>query len=284
MSKTVSISNGKLSVVISTKGAEMKSIKCGEKERLWEGNPAVWPGQAPLMFPVCGGLRDDKFVFEGKEYTLEKHGYGRHCEFELESSGADYAVFLLCSNENSHKYFPFDYELRVKYSLSDTRINIEYDVKNTSSTDMYFSIGGHEAYACPEGIEEYSVIFEEEEVLDSHILNGNLLEHKTINLGTNTRELPLKYEYFAVDAQVFLNLKSRRATLKNRKTGESLSVEFEGFDYFLLWTKPDAKYICLEPWCCCQDFVDSNYDITQKLGIIRLEPGKVCVKNHSIVF
>lgn len=282
MSREITISNGCINVKISTKGAEMKSITKGGREMLWNGDPAVWAAQTPLMFPICGGLKDDKFIYDGKEYILEKHGYGRHTEFEIEKADAERATFLLVSDAESHKVYPFDYELRVTYTLDGAKVNIEYNVKNTSVGDMYFSIGGHEGYACPEGIEEYSVIFSEKEDLTSNILNGNLLEYNTCSLGNNTNELSLKYEYFAIDAQVFLNLKSKKVTLKNRANGEERTVEFKGFDYFLLWTKPGAKYICMEPWCGCQDFVDSDYDITKKRGIIKLAKNETCVKVHSI--
>ena len=92
----------------------------------------------------------------------------------------------------------------------------------------------------------------------------------------------LKYEYFAVDAQVFLNLKSRRAILKNRRTGRSIEVTYEDADYFLLWTKPNGRYICIEPWSGIPDFVDSDCDITHKIGIIKLGAGETSVKKHSI--
>ncbi len=284
MSEIITISNESISVSISTRGAELKSIVVDGKERLWGGNPDVWYGQAPLLFPVCGGLRDNKYVYDGKEYTLEKHGYARTSEFEAETTEKEKAVFLLCSNEESRKKYPFDYELRVIYTLEGKSLRVDYEVKNLTDGDMYFSIGAHEGYDCPEGIENYTVVFEREEELDSNILNGNLLEHKTINLGRKTKELPLKYDYFAVDAQVFLNLKSRKVSLRNNETNETVSVKFDGFDYFLLWTKPNGNYICLEPWCCFQDFVDSNYDITEKPGMIKLGKNEISKKTHSIVF
>lgn len=40
--------------------------------------------------------------------------------------------------------------------------------------------------------------------------------------------------------------------------------------FFLLWTKLGAKYICMEPWCGCQDFVDTDYGFKNKKGIIKL--------------
>lgn len=280
----VTISNNYISVTVSSKGAEMKSVTKNGKEMLWSGDPNVWAGQAPVLFPICGGLRDDKFVYEGKEYTLFKHGYARMSEFELESHSAEKAVFLLKSDEESRKNYPFDYEFRIIYTLNGSTVDVEYNIKNLSDGAMYFSVGAHEGYACPEGIEEYSIIFEENENLYSSILNGNLLEYNTLNVGKGIKELPLKYEYFAIDALVFLNLKSKCVKLRNRKTGQEIDVAFDGFDYFLLWTKPNAPYICIEPWCGIPDFVDSDYDITGKKGIIRLDKDGVCVKKHSINF
>ena len=89
----VTLSNGKLTVEISEKGAEMKRITLDGKERLWNGDPAYWTGTAPVLFPVCGGLPDDKFTYGGKEYTLKKHGFARHMMFEVEKVSGISAVF-----------------------------------------------------------------------------------------------------------------------------------------------------------------------------------------------
>ncbi len=282
MAEQLVISNEYISVTISARGAEMQSINKGGKEILWDGNPEVWAAHAPVLFPICGGLKEDKFILDGKEYTVQKHGYARFEEFEVEYSDKEKAVFLLRSNEESLKNFPFEYELRIIYTLDGCKVNIEYNVKNLSKGDMYFSIGSHEGYACPEGIEEYSIVFDKCEDLDSSILDGNLLEYNTVNVGKNTCELPLRYEYFAVDALVFLSLKSRKLSLKNKATGETVGVEFDGADYLLLWTKPGAKYICIEPWSGIPDFVDSDFDITNKKGITKLGANDTYVKKHSI--
>ena len=284
MAEQLILSNNRINATFSTKGAELISVLKDGKEKIWIGDPAVWGCHAPLLFPICGGLRDDKYVYNGKDYTLQKHGYARFVEFEVESHSDNSIVFLHKFNKETLKNFPFEYELRVIYTLNGSEIKVGYNVKNLADSDMYFSVGGHEGYYCPEGIEEYSVIFDKPEILDSSILNGNLLEYNTINVGENTCELPLKYEFFAVDALVFLNLKSRKVSLKNRKTGEKVGLEFEGHDFLLLWTKPGAKYICMEPWCGCQDFVDSDYDFKNKKGIIKLSGREEKTKTHKIIF
>ncbi|MCR4718915.1 MAG: aldose 1-epimerase family protein [Firmicutes bacterium] len=284
MSKEVKIQNSSLAVTISSIGAEITSVKKGEKELIWQADPTVWKGHAPLLFPICGGLKDDKFIYDGKEYIIAKHGFARNSEFEVETASKDNATFLLKSNDETKKCYPFDFELRVIYSLKENELTVTYDIKNTTDGDMYFSIGSHEAYSCPGGINEWSVIFDKEEDLIATPVDGPLLTYDENVLAKNTRILPLKDGYFEIDALVFLNLKSRKLTLKNDKTGDEIKLDFDGFPYLLIWTKPNAKYICLEPWCGIPDFVDSDFDITKKNGIIHQKKGEGTNRTHKILF
>ena len=284
MAEQLILLNEQIKATFSTKGAELISLEKNGKEQIWIGDPEVWPSHAPILFPICGGLKEDKYLYNGKEYTLQKHGYIRFTEFQVESKSENKIVFLHRFNEETLKQFPFEYELRIIYTLDGSSLRIDYSVKNLSKDEMYYSIGGHEGYYCPEGIEDYSIIFEKPEMFDSTVLNGNLLENFTINVGKNTCELPLKYEYFAVDALSFLDLKSRKVSLKNRKTGEERLLEFKDHDVFFVWTKPGAKYVCLEPWCGCPDFMDSEYDFRSKRSIIRLSGKEETTRTHTITF
>ena len=280
----VTLKNNIMSVEISEKGAEMRRVTVNGEERLWSGDPAFWTGTAPVMFPICGGLPDDKFTYAGKEYTLIKHGFARLTDFEVEKQNGLSATFLLKSNAETLKMYPWEFEFRITYSLKGSRIKIDYDVKNLSDDTMYVSPGAHEAYACPEGIADYDVIFENKETLYSCELVGNLISENRIPIIKDTDTLPLYYSYFAVDALVFKDLKSRFATLRNRKTGKSTSVSFEGFDYFLLWTKPQAGYICMEPWTGIPPMIGSDKDITEKEGITAVKAGDTLKATHSIYF
>jgi galactose mutarotase-like enzyme len=284
MSKEIKITSESLKVTISTMGAEITSIKKGEKELIWQADPNVWKGHAPLLFPTCGGLKEDKFVYCGKDYTMPKHGFARTSEFEIETVTENSAAFLLKSNSETKNCYPFDFELRVIYSLNKSELTVTYNIKNMTNGDMYFSIGSHEAYSCPDGISEWSIIFEKSEDFIATPVNGPLLTYDENVILKNTRILPLKDEYFEIDALVFQNLKSRKLILKNDRTGYEIGLDFDGFPYLLVWTKPNAKYICIEPWCGIPDFVDSNFDITKKKGIMRLEKEGNTTRTHKIIF
>ena len=280
----ITLKNSMMTVDIDTNGAEIRRITVNGEDRLWNGNPAVWHGTAPVLFPMCGGLRDDKFTHCGKEYTLQKHGFARKMNFEVESETETLAVLLLKSNEETLKQFPWEFEFRVKFALDCGRIAVTYDVKNLSDDTMYMSCGAHEAYACPEGIEQYDVIFEREETLNAWNLNGNLLDGKLTPVLKESRILPLYNRYFDVDALVFKDIKSHFVTLRNRVTGKSVSLDFTGFEYFLLWTKPGAGYVCLEPWNGITPLENSSYELSEKEGITSVEPGCNYALTHKIYF
>ena len=113
-------------------------------------------------------------------------------------------------------------------------------------------------------------------------LNGNLLENKYVEMTNNSKSLALKYDYFKVDALVFKNIDFNKVALAHRDGQRILELEFDKAKYFLLWTKPGAKYICLEPWCGIQDIVGSDYDITRKEGIISLPKGDTYSFVHTV--
>lgn len=278
----VTLKNSNLEVKINELGAEVKSIYGFDTEYIWEGKREIWGNSCPLLFPICGGLKEDKYTVYGEEYSLPKHGYARNTMFRVESATDTTAVFLHTSNDETKKCFPFDYELRVCYTLSGTSLKIEYRVDNKSDKTMYFSIGSHEGYYTPDGIEDYDVIFDQNETLDTSALYGNLLADKTRRILKDSNTLALYEKYFAIDALVFKNIKSRSAVLRNRRNGKAIKVDFGFAKYFLIWHKPSAPFICLEPWAGIPDTVGSDYDIAKKEGIISLDAAKTYTAEHTI--
>ncbi len=279
----IEIKNDKLSVGINTYGSELMYINSSNgTEFLWNGNKEVWSYRAPVLFPICGGLKDDKYTFEGKEYSLKKHGFARKSEFRGKLMSDTKAEFVMEANEETLKMFPFSFRFTIIFELDGNKLKVSNIVENLSSCEMYFSVGAHEGYFCPEGIEEYELHFDEKQTLDSFVLNGNLLEDNSVRIIENSNILTLRYEYFKVDALVFKNIEFKGVTLSHKKSSKKVRVTFDNVNYFLLWTKPDANYICLEPWNGVQDIFGSSYDITKKEGIIKLDAGKTHTFIHSI--
>lgn len=278
----ITLKNNDLTVTVSERGAELGSVLCDGTSYLWSGNPEIWSGTAPLLFPVCGSLKKDTYTHEGKTYRLEKHGYARKTLFEVESADDTHAVFLHVSNDETKQCYPFDYELRVSFTLRARSIQVGYEVKNKSGKTMYFNIGSHEAYATPEGIEAYDVIFPESETLYSNGLSGPLLTEELIPILKDSRYLPLYESYFDMDTLIFKDIKSHSATLRNRKNGRAVRVDFPDADHLMIWHKQGAPFICLEPWNGLPDLVDSSLELCEKASIKALEKDGVYRATHTV--
>ncbi len=278
----ICLSNGIISAEISELGAEIKSIKKDGYEYIWSGDKRVWGNTAPVLFPILGFLKDGKYTLDGKTYEMTKHGIVRGKTFSVESVTEASATMLYKHNEETLKMYPYEFELRVIFTLEGSSVRIEYRVNNNNDREMYFTVGAHEAYATPEGIEDYDIIFPNKENLETMLLNGGLLQHNTMTIGINTEYLPLYDKYFILDTLIFENLKSKELILKNRKTDRSVKIEFPDCPYLAIWHKPSAGYICIEPWSGLPDREDTNYDIKTKAGIMSLAPRGIYSNIHTI--
>ena len=276
------LKNERISAKINERGAELKSLRRDEVEYIWEGKPEIWNFSAPLLFPICGGLKDDCFTHGGKTYQLQQHGYARMTDFEVESATDTCAVFLHRSDEETKKSFPFDYELRVRYSLEGDALRIDYLVRNTGEETMYFNIGSHEGFYTPEGIEDYDVIFPEKETLNTCLLCGKLLSGHHLPILKDSSVLSLYEKYFTVNALVFKDLVSRSVVLRNRKTGRAIGVEFPDAPYFLIWHKPGSPYICLEPWNGIPDSTEADGELSHKEAITALAAHEEFYYSHTV--
>ena len=279
----VAIKNEFLEVLISSVGAEIQSVRSKDgKEYIWQGDPAYWNKHAPVLFPICGGLNDGYYTLEGKRYDLAKHGFSRTAEFEISAQGEDHVEFLLRDSEESRKHYPYSFAFRVIYELDGASLKVTYDAENLDDKVMYCTFGGHEAYACPEGIEAYELEFPEKETLYAYALNGDLLTDYTKLMVNNSNILPLDDKHFVLDALVFRNVKSNSVTLRSKITKRRVRVDFDGFDYLVLWHKHTAPYLCIEPWCGVQDVAGSSPRLSEKEGLHAVAVGGHFARTHVI--
>lgn len=284
--QTVKLHNECLAVEISTRGAEIQSVRGADgEEYIWQGDASVWwKGRAPLLFPICGGLKDDAYTLNGQSYHLEKHGYIRFQHFTVEEQAANRLVLLHTSTDETKKQYPFDYAFRAVFELDGAELTVTYSVQNLSADTMYFSVGAHEAYATPGGLEEYSIVFEKPVTLYHTPLTGNYLSEEQVCILENGTELPLKYDYFAVDALVFKNANLGKARLVRRGGGTRAEIDFPDFPHLLLWMIPKADYICIEPWMGIPDGVDEGGELSAKKSITALCAGGQYRAAHKIRF
>ena len=281
----VQIKNEFLTVEINPFGAELFSIKNNEGyEYLWQGNPDVWSGRAPVLFFFSCGLIDDEFIYEGKAYNLEKHGFAKKSDFEVELVEENKAVFLLKNNDILRKHYPFEFEFRVIFTLNKNSLVVEYKVDNIDNKDIYFSFGAHEAYSCPGGLNGYYVEFEKDTPLARYHVTGNFMNGNSTPVLMDGNKLYLKDEFFEKDAIILPNIDSNKVWVKHVNNKHTVEVDFTGFKNLLIWTKPGAEYLCIEPWNGLPDYLGFDKTIENKKDIITVSKGNDYSLTHTIKF
>ncbi len=268
------IENEYLTAQIDDMGAQLHSLVTKDDgfEYLWQGNPDVWYGQAPVLFPVIGQLFEDKFRYDGKDYPLAKHGFARKMLFEAADVEGARAVFILRSNEETLQMFPFNFEFAVCFELVGRAIKVTHTVTNLDDKTMYFSCGAHPGFNCAIG--DYLEFEESEEGAQVE-----KIDKENIIIGTKFdveleegRRLRLTPDLFAEDALIFSDLNSNVVTLKSDNSERSVRFDFGDAPFLGIWAKPNAPYVCIEPWYGVNDDRIRYEDVSQKRGIQSLEP------------
>ncbi len=278
--KTI-ISNNNFSAAFNHKGAELISFKKDETEFIWNGNPEFWDKHSPVLFPIVGTLKNNQYQYNNQTYTLSRHGFARDMEFDLIQKTNKNAVFSLKSSEETLKNYPFEFELQIIYTLENNKLIIQYKVLNNGNENMYFSIGAHPAFSLPDNFENYAVEFGNQQSLECYLLEDNLLSKNTKSIELENGKLQLNYDLFKNDALIFKDFEQKELIL-TENSKPFLKVNFEGFPDLGIWTKPNAPFLCIEPWFGYSDSLENNGNLSQKEGIQKIDSQSEFNASYSI--
>jgi galactose mutarotase-like enzyme len=284
------IKNEILEFSVNLKGAELFSIRDVRtgQQYMWEANPAIWGSTAPVLFPIIGCLKDDSYLFNGKEYTLPRHGFIRGNEkMELEYRTQDRVSFSLQYSQEILKIYPFRFKFIIDYILDGNKIRVWHRILNLGDGEMFFSLGGHPAFKCPifddEKYSDYFLEFDREETsLCYGPMENGLIGPETRSIIENDKFIYLNTNTFDKGALVFKKLNSSGITLVNKKRGPVIRVDFHGFPYLGIWAKPNAPFVCIEPWLGIADNWNSDRKFETKEGILLLTAGEKFEASFSI--
>lgn len=285
------LKNDLLLINIKSIGAELCAINSTKNDInfMWHADSNIWGSHAPNLFPIIGCMKDDSYTYNGETYPMTKHGFVRNNDTLKVKKQTDTEItFVLSSSSETLKMFPFYFEFKIGYTLKNNILTINHSVKNKGKKTMYFSLGGHPAFTCPlyknEDYTDYQLKFEKAENSESYLLDMNtgLVTTKTKPVFDTNTTINLHGDLFNEDALIFKDLKSRKVTLEHKNKGGILSVNFDDFPYLGIWAKPNAPYVCIEPWLGIADSESTNQMIEEKEGIIHLDANSVFNASYSI--
>lgn len=243
---------------------------------MWQGDATFWSGRNPILFPMVGNTFNKKQVIQGKEYTMGNHGFARSAEFDVVDVTDDSVTLLLASTTETLEQYPFEFNLYVTYKLIEKKVEISYSIINESNKDMPFNFGLHPAFKCPveenEKFEDYRIEFSNKETL--HGMYGPLGLH-------NEKIIPCDYSLYETNPTIcFEYPQSSSVTLTNGIHG--VKVNLVGYRWLAFWTKPNAPYVCIEPWHSHGDLEELPQAFEQREGTLILKPNRSYTTAYSI--
>lgn len=281
------IHNQLLNIKVNSFGAELISVISQETniEYIWQAEEKVWARHAPNLFPIVGKLKDGEYIFQDNTYQLSQHGFARDSDFICIEQRDDYVLFELTASEETLTKFPFHFSFQVGYKLIGNILETIYSVFNPDHCDLFFSVGAHPAFNCPlqsnESFDDYELVFPTKESLIINALSDGLIVSQTKSIDLINYKLNVRKQLFENDALVFMNSQFDEVHLISKKTNHGVALTSKNWPYFGIWTKKNTEqFICLEPWYGIADSVDTNKNILEKTGIIKLESN--CRFNTSI--
>ncbi|NLL93102.1 MAG: aldose 1-epimerase family protein [Clostridiales bacterium] len=278
-------------------GAELASFK--DKftgiEYIFPVIPEFWSKSSPVLFPLVGCAKDNRFLYNGKTYDMHIHGFANYQEFQVVEKRERYINYELKSEGKYTEQYPFEFILNIIYQLDDNKLKVIWKVTNVNESVMYFSIGGHPAFSCPiddNPRKDYFIQFKDVDVLDRSVLDmscGLLYDkHEKLELPLKDSEggcgvISIEDDMFDRDAIICENYQTSKILLLKPDKTPYLSVNFET-PVFGVWSPSGAKapFVCIEPWYGRCDKKSFHGEISDREWINVLQPGETFHGGYEI--
>lgn len=289
--KNCTIKNEYYTITVSTLGAELISVKSNSGyEYMWQNNANFWESHAPILFPTCGKLMDDKYTYRGKEYKMDFHGFAKNSEFAVASKEGSHITMSLTSNADTKKIYPFDFTVIANYELRGAEIIFSVEIINRGNDIMPYMFGWHPGFALPcdkdTDVGDYKLELGVKELLWHPLQNGPFVssEGRKYEIPDGAYVLN-EEEIYANDTMIFRG-HNNRLILHADKNSYSLDFKWsENLPYLCIWKDEfnAAKFICLEPWSAtpADGNEPENFD-TRKMQ--RLAAGKKETYTYTLKF
>jgi galactose mutarotase-like enzyme len=271
----ITIRSEALTALIAPLGAELLSLTdSAGRELMTDADPAFWTGHAPLLFPIVGRLAGDGLRVDGCDYVMKQHGFARRLPWQMVGGGASAVTFRLRDTAVTRGVYPFAFDLAVRYALHEATLSIAVRVSNTGAAPLPMSFGFHPAFAWPLPFgaprEDHRIVFATEEPGPLAQLTDGLIagERPSPLVG---RTLALADEVFAQDALVWRSVASQSVRY-GAATGPQLLIAFPDTPDLGIWSKPGARFVCIEPWHGHADPADFAGDFRDKPGVVLIAP------------
>jgi galactose mutarotase-like enzyme len=248
-----------------------------------------WGGHATVMFPIVGGLKNDRSRLGSKTIILGGHGFARLSMFEPADTCRDGCArirYRLIPPDKIKEAYPFDFHLDLIYEIAGNSLSLTFDVGNPGAEPISYCLGWHPGFKMPvyhgQGSKSGCRL-----VMPSGVItkfHHNEYCRLTGETSVVHTDKPLEWteeELFGTLLYGVDNPDLRSIKLEDPEAGISIKVDFQDFANLGLWSEPGREYICIEPSQGMDDHEEQE-TFDKKIGVVRLEPGRQDIRTVRI--
>lgn len=213
-------------------------------------------GGIPILFPICGRLKEDTYVNDRTAYRMPQHGLARRMPWRVKNASTENGAALrlyLESDQETKTSFPFDFRLEFEYKLAGGELAIWQSYYNCSQEQMPLYPGLHPYFAAA-GKEHWQLRVPAEY---SHDL-----------LTSKSRAVSEAPDWQAAEQNfIYSGLSSGwsgqfAALLREDGTAISMGYSRE-FRRLVFWTLGNKPFICMEPCVAVGDLLGKSAAVSE---------------------
>lgn len=245
-------------IINVTRGGIPISYQCKDRELFYNDveryqniNTPIWGG-IPILFPSVGKVEQDLYVEKGAEYPMPMHGIIRNMHWELHKEFQDGASFMIRSDEESLRYFPYHFTLIFRYILNENALEIYQSVINEDDTEFAFALGLH----------PYFLVGNREDVqihMQGQLCENYLTGEKFSYPSEGLPKFEGKEFCYIVEDGSRGEMRILEADCKDYHLQMQYSTEYP---YIVLWSAGE-DFICIEPWTSKPNALNTRQELVQ---------------------
>lgn len=206
-------------------------------------------GGNPVLFPSPGKLHDDRWARDGHHGAMKQHGFARNLAWRVaDTHTADAASVTLTLQDDdlTRAMFPWSFKAAYTYALAGDSLRISQRFTNTGDKPMPFGAGFHPYFLVPQADKAQATI----DTAASRVFD-------------NVTKAEIPFDGFDLTAQEvdyhLLDHGSAHSVLTRPHHDRHIHLDCSPeFTHWVVWTKRDRDFVCLEPWTCPGDALNTG--------------------------
>lgn len=274
--KEYTISDGALTraVILPEKGATVISLTRNGEEFLYCDRGNLGSGErprcgVPFLFPIFGRLQDGQYVYGGKTYTMEIHGFGHTSSWQVAEHSGDTLRLVLEADEKTFAVYPFRFRVELCFTVAEGMLSIHQRYENLDTRPMPYNFGFH-PYFRVEELANARVETTAGAYIDYTVGKPEPFGHGTVEVSIPEGAPEAGSAFGQVTAPTVLHIPEE---------GRRVTMEYdESFPQLVLWTQAGKPFLCVEPINGTPNGLNTGMHLTLEPGEVRETTLRICAE------